>query len=453
MEPPGPPAPRRFGVTTATFLVVASMIGTGVFTTSGFLLGDLRSAPGVLAAWLLGGLLAMAGALSYAELVAALPKNGGEYQLLSTIYHPALGFASGVVSFVVGFAAPIAASALAFGTYLHAVWPAIPELPAAVALILVLSAAHAWQVSLGTRLQDGLTIFKIALLLGFVVVGALAVRQPERLLASERPLLDVALSPDFAIALVWVTFSYSGWNAASYIAGEMKDPARSLPRALVAGTLVVTVLYVGTNLVFLAGAPPDRLHGVLQVGHVAAVELLGPHAGAALSLVIAFGLVSTVGALVMTGTRVLDAMGRDHAALAVLSRRAAGGGPVVAVWAQGGIALVLVVLSSFAALIQFIGFTLALFAALTVLGVIVLRLRAPGLARPYRTWGYPLTPLAFVVLMSWLIVHAFVERPIVALAGLTVLAGGTLLYWPVRRFGQKAVDEADRAPKSGRVQP
>lgn len=427
--------PGRIGVSTATFLVVASMIGTGVFTTSGYLLADLRSAPAVLAAWLLGGLLAMAGALSYAELVAALPKNGGEYHLLGTVYHPALGFASGIVSFVVGFVAPIAASALAFGSYLRAVWPDIPEVPAAIGLVLVLCTVHSLRVRFGSGVQNALTVFKILLVVGFVVVGVAAVRQPERLLEAERPLLDAALSPAFAVSLVWVTFAYSGWNAGTYIAGEMKDPARSLPRALIAGTLLVTVLYVAVNLVFLAGAPAEALHGVREVGHVAAVHLLGPDAGAMLSLVIALGLVSTVGALVMTGTRVLDAMGRDHGALAVLARRATGGGPWVAVWAQGGLAIVLVATASFDALIGYIGLTLSLFAALTVLGVIVLRWRAPALARPYRTWGYPVTPLAFGGLMLFIVVRSFGERPGVGLAGLGTIALGVILWLLVRRKG------------------
>lgn len=414
------------------------MVGTGVFTTSGFLLGDLRSAPAVLAAWLLGGLLALAGALSYAELVASLPENGGEYRLLGKIYHPSVGFASGVASLVVGFAAPTAASALAFGQYLHALQPEIPERSLAVALILGLCALHAWRVTLGGRVQDALTLFKIALIVGFVAVGGLALREPSRLLSGERTLADATLSPAFAVSLIWVTFAYSGWNAATYVAGELRDPARSLPRALVAGTALVTVLYLGVNAVFLAGAPPERLHGVLEVGHVAAVELLGPRAGSALSLVIAFGLVSTVGALVMTGTRVLEAMGRDHAALALLARRATGGGPFVAVWVQGGIAVALALTASFETLISYIGVTLSFFAALTVLGVIVLRVRAPGLARPYRAWGYPVTPLAFVLLMGWSIARSCGERPVAALAGLGTIVVGALSY---RVIARRAVRE------------
>lgn len=414
------------------------MIGTGAFTTSGLLLADLRSAPAVIAAWLLGGLLAMAGALSYAELVAAMPENGGEYYLLGAIYHPALGFASGVVSLFVGFAAPIAASAIAFARYLHAVFPAVPELPAAVALVVLMCAAHAWRVRLGSGIQDALTAFKIGLIVVFVLAGAFALRDPLRLVAGERSLVEATLSPSFAIALVYVTFSYSGWNAATYVAGELRDPARTLPRALIAGTLVVTVLYVAVNVVFLASAPPDELRGVVEIGHVAAVHLLGPSAGAVLSIVIALGLVSTVGAFIMTGTRVLEAMGREHGPLALFARRATGGAPFVAVWMQGAIAIALVLTASFDALLGYIGFTLSIFAALTVLGVVVLRLRSPDLARPYRAWGYPITPLAFVALMLWMIVRSLFERPIVGLAGLATIALALGLYALTRLVARRA---------------
>lgn len=429
-------APRRIGVRTATSLVVASMVGTGVFTTSGLLLADLGSAPAVLLAWALGGLLAMAGALSYAELVAALPENGGEYHLLSVAYHPALGFASGFVSFVVGFSAPIAASALAFGQYVHALWPAVPALPCAVVLVVVMSGLHAVWVRAGGGVQDALTAFKVLLIVAFVAVGAPSVLLP-RLAEAEQPLLETTLSPHFAVALIYVSFSYSGWNAATYVAGEVRTPSRTLPLALVAGTALVTLLYLALNWVFLAGAPAEALRGEVEVGHVAALHLLGRPAGSVMSAIIAFGLLSTVGALIMTGTRVLEAVGRDHGPLALLARRATGGGPFVAVALQGAVALVMVLTASFDELLGYIGFTLSVFAALTVLGVIVMRVRAPALERPYRTWGYPLTPLAFVALMIWIVARAFAEKPVVALVGGGTIALGLLLWALVRRVASE----------------
>ncbi|HJL19695.1 MAG TPA: amino acid permease [Sandaracinaceae bacterium LLY-WYZ-13_1] len=424
-------ADRHMGLRTATFLVVASMIGTGVFTTSGLLLEDLRSAPAVLLAWAVGGLLALTGALSYAELVAAMPSNGGEYHLLGAVFHPALGFASGVVSFVVGFSAPIAASALAFGSYAHGIWSALPATPTAVALVVGMCAIHGFRVRTGDRVQDALTAFKVLLVLGFIGAGA-AFLVPERLVAAEQPLFDATVSPSFAVALIYVSFSFSGWNAATYVAGEVKHPARTLPMALAIGTALVTALYLGINLVFLGGAPADALAGEVEVGHVAAVHLFGRPAGTILGAIIALGLVSTVGALVVTGTRVLEAMGRDHGPLALLARRAVGGGPFVAVGLQGIVALAMVLSATFDALLAYIGFTLSVFAALTVLGVLVMRWRAPDLERPYRTWGYPVTPLLFVGLMVWMIARSVAEEPVVAAAGAATI-GLALGFWVVVR--------------------
>jgi APA family basic amino acid/polyamine antiporter len=378
----------------------------------------------------------MAGALSYAELVAALPANGGEYYLLSVTYHPSIGFASGFVSFVVGFSAPIAASALAFGHYVHALWPAAGELPPALALVVVMCGVHAFRVRTGGGVQDALTAFKVLLIVGFVAVGAAFV-VPSRLGEAQRPLLDATLSPQFAVALIYVTFSYSGWNAATYVAGEVRAPSRTLPLSLMAGTALVTLLYLGINLVFLAGAPAEALRGEVEVGHVAAVHLLGRPAGSVMSAIIALGLVSTVGALIMTGTRVLEAMGRDHGTIAVLARRATGGGPFVAVAMQGAVAVVMVLTASFDTLLGYIGFTLSVFAALTVLGVIVMRVRRPELERPYRTWGYPVTPLLFVALMIWMIVRSFAEKPVAALAGGGTIALGLALWALVRRIASE----------------
>lgn len=418
---------RALSGRTATLLVVASMVGTGVFTTSGLLLADLRSAPAVLLAWMLGGALAAAGALSYAELVSALPENGGEYHLLSEIYHPAVGFVAGVVSFVVGFAAPIATSALAFGDYLHRAWPAIDPQAAALLLIGVMSLIHAGQVRHGGWVQDALTAFKVLLIVGTLAVGLLF-GDLGRLQAGEVPLVQSVGSPSMAVALVFVTFSYSGWNAAAYIAGEVHEPGRALPRALLIGTAVVALLYVLVNAAFLAAAPADALSGEVAIGHVAAESLFGPTAAAGLGAIVAFGLLSTVGALIMTGTRVVSAMGRDHGRLALLTQRATGRSPRAAVGLMGASAAIMVLTASFETLLGYIGLTLSLFAGLTVMGVIVLRVRQPELPRPVRTWGYPFTPVLFTASTVWMVVWSVSVRPGAALAAVGTIAGAAVLY-------------------------
>jgi APA family basic amino acid/polyamine antiporter len=428
---------RRIGATTATVVVVASMVGTGIFTTTGLLVRDLGSPLAVLAAWLVGGVLALCGALSYGELAAALPRNGGEYQLLSRIYHPAAGFAAGLVSLVVGFSAPLAASALAFGHYLSAAVPGVPPTAAGIAVVVAAAAPHALNVRLGGRVQVAMTAVEIALVAGFVAAGAIH-GEAGRLLEGGGGSLAAAGTPAFAVALIYVSFAYSGWNGAVYLAGEVTDPSRTLPRALLSGTGLVVAIYLALNVVFLAAAPPAELAGVVEVGHVAAVRLLGPGAGRALSALVALVLASSVSAMLMAGPRVYERMGQDYPSLALLARRTRRGGPAAAVTLQAAVALVMIATSSFASLLQYIGFTLSLVSALAVAGVLVLRRREPDLARPVRTWGYPATPLLFVALSAWMVVHAIAENPASSLAGVATALAGLALHGLLGRGGGRA---------------
>jgi len=427
---------RRLGLPTAMLLVVASMVGTGVFTTTGFLLRDIGSVSAVLASWGVGGAVALFGALAYAELVAALPHNGGEYQLLSRIYHPGVGFSAGFTSLVVGFSAPVAASAIAFAEYADLAFGGgvVPPLPMAIGLIVVTSAVHALEVGVGGGFQNVFTAGKI-LLVALFTIGGLAVGDMGRLsVETEHGFGEALLSPAFAVGLIYVSFSYSGWNAAAYVAGEVRDPKINLPRALMLGTAAVTGLYLGLNFVFIGAADVETLVAAEErVGAVAAIGLFGESAGRLLSGIIAVGLISTVGALVMTGPRVYEAMGRDHAANAILARRRVGGGPILAIALQAILSIAMVLTASFDALLTYIGFTLSFFAALTVLGVFVLRRREPSLERPYRTWGHPFTTVGFILLSGWMVVFAIIARPMVALVGIGTIAAGLVVFFALRK--------------------
>ena len=439
-----PGAGRRIGAWTAAMVVVASMVGTGVFTTTGLLVRDLGSPAAVLGAWAVGGLLALCGALSYGELAAALPRNGGEYQILGRVFHPALGFAAGIVSLVVGFSAPLAASALAFGHYLAAVAPGFPPMPSAIGIVVLASLLHAFHVRLGGRVQAAVTALEVALVLAFVVAGAVH-GDPSRLLATP----SGAGTRSFAVALIYVSFAYSGWNGAVYLAGEVKEPSRTLPRALLAGTALVVVLYLALNAVFLSAAPAGELAGVVEVGHVAAVRLLGPGAGRVLAALVALVLASSVSAMLMAGPRVYETMGLDYPALSILARRTRHGGPAVAVAFQALVAVGMIATASFAALLAYIGFTLSLVAGLTVAGVLVLRRREPALERPYRTWGYPLTPLLFVALSAWMVAHALFENPASSWAGLATVAVALALHVLLGRRGEaRASRDSTRSPRA-----
>jgi basic amino acid/polyamine antiporter, APA family len=425
---PGAP-PRVIGLLTATLLVVGSMVGTGVFTTTGFLVRDLASAPAVLVCWLVGGVAAASGALAYAELTAALPRNGGEYELLTRIYHPAVGFSAAFVSLVVGFSAPLAASALAFGAYAERFAPGADSQIVALGLVLILTILHAARVSTGAAFHSAMTGLLVLLLLGFIGLGLGRVDLGV-LGTSTQPLRQAVLTPAFASGLVYVSFAYSGWNAAAYVAGEVRHPARNLPRALVMGTALVGLLYLGLNAVFLASAPEVELSGVVEVGHVSAIALFGEDAGRFVSLLVMLALLTTASALVVTGPRVYERVGEDYPVLARLTARRREGGPVLAIALQSLLAVAMILTSSFDRLLMYMGITLSISSGLAILGVFVLRWREPGLDRPYRA---PSGAVALALALTlWMVAFAMFEHPRETLWGLGTLGIGVGIYRRVR---------------------
>lgn len=424
---------RKFGLTTGLLLVVANMIGTGVFTTTGFLVADIRSIPAVLVAWCLGGLVALCGAVTYAELSRTFPNNGGEYQLLTRIYHPSIGFLSGCASFVVGFSAPIAVSAMAFGEYLNGVLPDVPKRPAAVGLVVLLALLQAKWPTLGNRFQNIFTLGKVGLILAFVVGGLSLADWSHLSKPSEVSVAAAVASPAFAVGLVYISFTYAGWNAAAYVAGELRNPSRTVPLALIGGTSIVMLLYLGLNVVFLASAPVDQLAGQVRIGHVAAVSLFGEAAGRGMSLLIAIGLVSSVGAMMIGGPRVYEAVGLDYPALAVLSKRSVNGSPVIAIGLQAFVTIGLIFSMTFDELLRFIGVTLSLFAGLTVFGVFVTRRRTSGQKMTATAFLKTLPPVLFIALESWMVWHAVRSDPRVLFATGLVLVAAFGLYLLVSR--------------------
>ncbi len=442
--------PRVLGTPTAILLIAASMIGAGVFTTTGFLIRDLGSASAVLLAWAIGGITALCGALAYAELAAALPQNGGEYRLLGRIYHPAVGFVAGWISLIVGFSAPMAAAAIAFGEYSGRLFPSLfPGHPTlfGLAAILCLALLHGLRVRLGGIVQGAVTALTMLLIVAFIG-GGLAFGDLSRLTPLSDPqTLQAIRSPAFAVGLIFVSFAYSGWNAAAYIAGELAEPSRSIPRALIIGTLTVTLLYLGLNLVFVISAPASALAGVVEIGYVAAEALFNdPLVTAGLTVVVALGLLTTVSALMMAGPRVYEALGADYPRLRGLAARLTQStgsgskkseptgvrGPARAIALQALIAAAMMLSATFSDLLTYMGITLALSSGLTVAGVFVLRWREPELPRPYRTWGHPLSTLLALSLMAWMIVFTVGERPITSLFAAATIAAGLGLYAAVR---------------------
>lgn len=451
---------RPVGPLTATLLVVANMVGTGIFTTSGFIMQALENPWALLACWLVGGLYALTGALCYGELGARFPRAGGEYVFLRESFGERAAFLSGWISLLVGFSAPIAAAAMACAAYFRAAVPGGPDFSlqltwrgltlftlspatlAAALVILLLSWLHRHSLLWGSRVQNLLTLIKIALIAA-LVLGGLGWGRGDWSHLREAPFPGLWLSGRFAVSLILVSFAYSGWNAAAYLGGEISRPACTIPLALVSGSLVVTLLYLAVNLTFVYALSPREMAGVLEVGEKAALALFGPGVSRLVSGAVALGLLSLVSAMIMTGPRVYLAMAQDGLFFAFLGRRGSRGTPGNAILLQAGVALLLVFTASFESLLLFIGYTLTLFSLLTVAGLMVLRHRDPRPELPYRTWGYPLTPLLFILLSLWMVGYALFLRPVTALSGLSALASGLLLY---RLFARRR----DYPPSPGR---
>lgn len=415
---------RTLGFGSATALVVASMLGTGIFTTSGFLLADLRSPWVVWVAWIVGGVIAMLGALSYGALARHIPESGGEYLFLSRTLHPAAGYLAGWVSLLVGFTAPLAAAANAFGQYTRDWFPGSSPAFTGTILMTVVSAIHAWDVRRGAFAQNITVAVKVALIIGFVGLGFAHLRGT--LPSAPEPFSTSA----FAMSLVWISFGYAGWNAVIYLGGEVARPERNIPRSLVAGTLLVTVLYVALNSVFLFAVPGEVISGHLEVGRLVAEYLGGRRWADAATLLIALALVTSVSSLVMTGPRVYARIAADGYLPAWLEQRS--GPPRSAIVFQWCLGMAMLWTATYTSLLTFIGFTLGLSTAATVCGLMVERVRrGPGLSVP----GWPWVPAIFVLSVLGTTMLSVAKAPLPSLAGMAVLALGWW-FWRSSQSGR-----------------
>ena len=407
------------------------MVGTGIFTSLGFQVGDLPSGFAIIALWAIGGLCAMCGALSYAELGAALPRSGGEYHFLREIYHPSIGFLAGWVSATVGFAAPVAIAAMPFGIYLAEIFPGTNPLLLGLGVVWITTFVLLWDLRLGSAFQIASTILKVGLIV-VIIVGGLSVKgtQPISFLPVKGD-GGLIVSAPFAISLYWVMYAYSGWNASTYITSELRDPTRNILLSVGVGTLLVALLYVSVNAAFLRTTPVPEMVGKQQVALIAGTHIFGAAGGKVMAAFICLGLISTVSAMMWIGPRVTVAMGEDLGVLAWLARRNLRGIPATAILAQFVIVNIMLLTATFQTVVNYVQFSLTLCSALTVFGVFVLRWRQPTLPRPYRVWGYPLTPLIFLAISGWMLWHllanASTRGP--SLLGLATIALGLVIYF------------------------
>lgn len=417
----------KIGFFTAISLVIANMIGTGVFTSLGFQLFDIYSVFSILMLWLLGGVISFCGALVYCELGVAIPRSGGEYAYLSKLIHPSVGFLSGWVSSTVGFAAPVALASMALGSYVHTILPSVNVTVCALSVVAVITVIHATNLKTGSNFQKVLTFLKVFVILGFIIAGFCYTPEHQITVEPQPDSKREIFSSAFWVSLIYVSYAYSGWNAASYLAGDMENPKKNLPRALLIGTGIVTVIYVILNYIFLYSTPANELVGVLEIGHVSAMHIFGEYMGKFMSLIIAFLLLSSISAMIMAGPRIIKSMGEDLSILRFLSKTNKNNVPYVAVIAQSGITVILIISAKFEQVLTFVGFSLSIFTFLTVFSVFILR--AKKMSSPaYKTWGYPVTPLIFLALNGYILFKVFQDKPTESLLGLLNVAVGGIIY-------------------------
>ena len=432
------------------------MIGTGIFTTSGFIIQELGDPMILLLCWLIGGIFALCGALCYGELGAAFPEAGGEYVYLRESFGKLVAFLSGWISLLVGFSAPIAASAIAFATYSGSIFP-IPAHPqfsltisgltlltvspinlTAIVAIVILLLVHYHSIEVGSRVQNTLTLFKILIIVLFITGGFLFGTGSLSHFSTDFSLTSLFLGK-FAISLIFVSFAYSGWNAAAYLGSEIKNPSRNIPVALFTGTLLVLILYLLLNAIYIYALPASRMSGVLEVGATSASSLFGKNIGKYFGGAIAVGILSALSAMILTGPRVYYAMSKDGVFFKLFGRiNPKYKTPAFSIFLQAAIAILFILTFSFEKLLIYIGFTLALFAMLTVLGLMILRLKQEALVPPYKTFGYPVTPIIFIAGNLWIAYFSIQNQPITSLWGLVTIGAGILVYLFFRREKRKS---------------
>lgn len=429
---------------TAIAVVIANMIGTGVFTSIGFQIIDIKSSFVLLMLWLVGGIAALCGALTYAELASRLPRSGGEYNFLSQLYHPSVGFVSGWVSLTVGFAAPTALAAMTFAAYLDSALVNtvdINRVLAALLLVTVVTGVHGRSHKASGGLQNWFTLIKIALIVAFVVLVGLSVDAPQTInllpVAGDGALLT---SSAFAVSLIYVNYAYTGWNAATYLTGEIDNPGRSVPIVLITGTSVVMLLYLALNATFIYAVPMELLEGQLEIGVIVAQETFGETGALMMGGVLSLLLISTVSAMLMAGPRVLQVMGEDFRLFRRLSAHNKGGVPRTAIYTQGALTLIFILTSTFESILVFSGFILGLSSLATVLGVFVLRYKKGADLKDkeddnsYRTWLYPLPPLIYSSIVIWTLSFIIINRPQEAGIALAIIVLGFIAWYVTEKL-------------------
>lgn len=424
---------RKLGLFPITNIVIANMIGAGIFTTSGLLMGDLNNCLLMLILWGIGGIIALCGALCYGELGAAFPHAGGEYIFLSKLYHPMFGFLSGWVSFIVGFSAPIAASSIGFSQYFFRAFPQLlvignlnPILIKklfSILLITVFTFIHLRGIEFGAKIQNYLTLLKIGLIAGLILMGfSIGKGDFSNLVYGNDFNFDFSGWKKVGLSLMWIMFAYSGWNASTYIGSEIKNPTKNMPLSLLIGTGIVMLLYLFINIFYIYAVHPEMMKGVISIGGLAAGNAFGSSAESFFSLLISFALFSSLSAFIILGPRVYYSMAKDGYFFKLVSEvHPLFKIPSKAIILQSIISIIMVITGSFDQILTYMGFSLGIFPIFAVLGVFKLRFSKKSI---FMLPGYPVVPFIYVSASVSMLILAYFERPFESsIAIITVLVG------------------------------
>lgn len=405
------------------------MIGTGVYTSLGLQVAGVHSVVALVFIWITGGLVALCGALTYGELAVRYPKSGGEYIFLSKIYHPSLGFMSGFISMTIGFAAPMAISAIALGTYAGNLIPVSPVIIAVVAIVC-LTVLNTTSFKTGTNFNFLTAAINVSLILTLCILGFVKGPHPDFEISFNQSDLKEIINPAFAVSLVYVSFAYSGWNSAAYITHQVKDPVKNLPFILISGTLIVLFLYTLLNFIFLYTVPMQELEGQIDIAFLAAKNIFGQSGGKFIALLISIGLIASINSLLIIGPRVTQAIAEDYKVLRFLGFENKSGSPFFATILLTVISLILIGTSTFEQIMTLIGFTLSIFTILSVTGVFVIRYRIKNNNNNlYHTFGYPFIPAFFILVEGCMMVYVFANRPVQSLIGIGITLLGLVVYY------------------------
>lgn len=442
---------RSLGFFSLTNIVIANMIGAGIFTTSGLLMGDIGNPWILLLLWVVGGVLAICGALSYGELGAAMPQAGGEYNFLSKLFHPIYGFLSGWASFIAGFSAPIAASAIGFSAYFFRAFPQFGSsigLPmeigkklVSICVILLFSAIHLRGIKFGAKVQNYLTVFKVVLVVGLLVVGFLWGKGDLSHFSDQvRVTSDFGSWKTAGLSLMWIMFAYTGWNASVYVGSEIKNPRKNLARSLILGTVIVMLLYLLLNVLFIYAIPPADMKGVVAIGGLAVKNLFGNSTDVIVSLLISFALFSSLSAFVILGPRVYYAMARDGYFFKFLAQiHPVFKVPSKAILIQALVSILLVLSGTFDQILTYMGFALGIFPILAVVGLFKLRNSGQSVLK---LPGYPWVQVFYIVMSLSILVLAFFERPKESSIALLSMLVGIPIFFAFKHFQHNTNSDA-----------